>query len=176
MLRYVLCVLVIIVVQALSAGDAAPLPTAIHHIIGLCYPERVDDLKVAFKERADVTLVSVDYERAEATLAYDPKRVSADSLRGIGGNKGFEVVPRSTVPADQLIRIGIAVVGLDCKGCALGTYNAIARIEGVEQATVSYKEGNVSVLIDPARTNQGALEDALKKANVTLAGKSDPGK
>lgn len=171
MKRSIFGMLLLIAVQVLSAGDAPPLPTVVHRIVGLCYPERVDDLKAAFKERNDVTLVSVDYERAEATLAYDPKRVSADSLRGIGGNKGFEVMPRSTVPADQLTRIAIAVVGLDCKGCALGTYNAIARIEGVEQATVSYKDGKISVLIDPARTNQAALEDALKKANVTLAGK-----
>ena len=171
MTRSIIGMLLFITAQVLSAGDAAPLPTAVHRIVGLCYPERVEDLKFAFRERTDVTLVSVDYEHAEATLAYDPKRVSADSLRGIGGNKGFEVRPRSTVPADQLTRIAIAVVGLDCKGCAMGTYNAIARIEGVEQATVSYKDGKVSVLIDPARTNQAALEDALKKANVTLAGK-----
>lgn len=175
MTRSIIGVLLLIAVQVLSAGDAPPPPTAVHRIVGLCYPERVEDLKAAFKERTDVTLVSVDYECAEATLAYDPKRVSTDSLRGIGGNKGFEVRPRTTVPADQLKRLAIAVVGLDCKGCALGTYNAIARIEGVEQATVSYKDGKVSVLIDPARTNQGVLEEALKKANVTLAG-SEPGK
>lgn len=161
--------LLLITGQIVHAGDAPPLPTTTHRILGLCYPERVDDLKAAFKERADVTLVSVDYDRGEATFAYDPKRVSLESLANMAGSKVFEVKARSTVAFEKLTRIVIPVVGLDCKGCALGTYLAIARIDGVEQATVSYQEGKLSALIDPARTNQVALVEVLKKANVEVA-------
>jgi copper chaperone CopZ len=60
------------------------------------------------------------------------------------------------------------VLGLDCKGCCLGAYESIAKIEGVEQATASFKLGLVTALIDPAKTNRAALETALKQRNVTL--------
>jgi len=161
-------VLSLLIVVALAHAADEPLPTAIHRIVGLCYPERAEDLKAEFKERTDVKLVSVDYDKAEATFAYDPKRVSADSLSHLGGNREFQIRPRSTIPFDQLTRLDIAVVGLDCKGCALATYNAIGRLDGVFYATVDYRTGVVSTRIDPAKTNREALVEALKKANVTL--------
>lgn len=152
-----------------QAGDAK-LETITYRIIGLCYPERVGDLRAVLKDRP-VTIVGIDYARGEATFTHDPKELSAENLGHVVAAKGFWVMPRSTVPSDKLTPIVIPVTGMDCKGCALGTYNVIARIEGVEQATVSYKEGKISLMIDPTRTNQGALEEALKKGNVTLTGK-----
>ena len=161
-------IVALIVLAAIAQGADENWPTTVHRIVGLCYPERVEDLKAEFKERTDIKLVSVDYDKAEATFAYDPKRISAEHLSHQGGNKGFSVHPRSPTPFDQLTRLDIPVLGLDCKGCALGTYNAIGRIDGVYFATVDYKAGVVSTRIDPAKTNRAALEEALKKANVTL--------
>ena len=150
------------------AADEKGPQTVIHRITGLCYPERADELATVLKDQPKVKLVSVDYAHSEATFVYDPKQFSADSLNGMLGAKGFGVKPRLTIPADKLTRIEIAVVGLDCKGCCRGTYNAIYRLDGVEQATVSFKDGRVVALIDPAKTKQSVLEEALKKANVQL--------
>ncbi len=164
-----LFLLLLVPVALVHAGDEK-METITYRVLGLCYPERVDDLRAVLKDRP-VTIVGIDYARSEATITHDPKTLSAENLAHTVNAKGFWVIPRSTVPVDQLKRIEIPVTGLDCKGCALGTYNVISRIDGVEQATVSYKDGKVLVLIDPARTSQGALEEALKKGNVTLTGK-----
>jgi hypothetical protein len=62
---------------------------------------------------------------------------------------------------DKLERVAIPVVGHDCKGCGLGTYDVVCRIDGVEQATVSFKAGLVTALVQPEKTNRAALEAAL---------------
>lgn len=166
-MKHLLTALLLLAAVLAQAGDAKH--TVTYRVIGLCYPERVDDLRAALKERP-VTIERIDFERAELTLTHD-KSFSMDNVREAVGPRSFEIRPRSTVPPAQLMRIEILVTGLDCKGCAMGTYYAIGRIDGVEQAAVSYKDGKLSALIDPARTNQGALEEALKRANVTLTGK-----
>ena len=83
-------------------------------------------------------------------------------------NHTFHVKPRSTAQRAKLKTVVILVAGLDCKACALAAYEAVARVDGVEQATASFKEGLVTALIDPEKTNRAALAEALKKRNVTL--------
>lgn len=151
----------------LPAADD-PWPTVVMRVVGLCYPERVAELKAELAERGEVRVVGVDYERGEATFAYDPKRTKPDDLKHLGGQRGFQIRPRSEIPVDRLAKIDIPVAGLDCKGCALGTANIVNRIEGVYHATVDYRRGVVSLRIDPARTTREALIDVLRKGNVTV--------
>ena len=63
-------------------------------------------------------------------------------------------------------RIGVA--GLDCKGCAYGAYRTLAKIDGVERATVYFKQWIVTARVDPSKTNREALVAALKKAEVDV--------
>jgi len=65
-------------------------------------------------------------------------------------------------------RLVIPAGGLDCKGCCLAAYEAGAGIDGVMQATASFKEGLVTALIDPTKTNRAKLEDALRAKGVQL--------
>ncbi len=81
------------------------------------------------------------------------------------------VQPRRTVPRDKLTRVVIPIAGLDCKACGLAAYEAVAKIDGVEQAAASFREGRLTALIDPAKTNREQLEDALKKKQVPLGTK-----
>jgi cation transport ATPase len=69
---------------------------------------------------------------------------------------------------EKLKSIEISVAGLDCKACALAAYESIYRLEGVERATVSFREGRVVAVIDPAKTDRAALEAALKKKGVQV--------
>jgi copper chaperone CopZ len=165
-------ILLLLTAGGLMAGDANPPTTATFRILGLCYPERVEDLRAVMRTREDIVLVGVDYEHGAATFTFDGKRVSSESIGNTIGAKGFGIRPESKIPAERLLRVDIGVVGLDCRGCALGTYNAIGSIDGVERATVSYKEGRVTAFIDPSKTSRMVLEEALKKAGVTLTGQT----
>lgn len=177
-------------IAALLAGLAALLPQAApeghtHRITGLFSREREEDLKEAFKKVAGVVLLSVDFDRSEAVLSYDPSKLSnkkvekerekeilerLDNLLRSASTHTFGVKARCTTPADKLTRIEIGVAGLDCRGCGLAAYETVSKIDGVEQATASFKEGRVTALIDPAKTTRAALEEALTKRGVKVLG------
>lgn len=161
---------------------------ACYRITGLFQPDRVEDLRrqggtLTLREgnaTAVAKLDGVDYESAIVTFRYDadaapfrnrkPDQVIErlnQELRGPsrGAFQLFPVVATETV---KLREERIPVAGLDCKGCAYGAYRAIAMIDGVERAVVSFKEGHVIARIDPAKTNRAALVDALRKAQVDV--------
>ncbi|MFN0019525.1 MAG: heavy metal-associated domain-containing protein [Pirellulaceae bacterium] len=150
-----------------------------HRITGLFSPERERDLREAVKQLSDVKLLRIDFKNAEATFEYDadkllnrpkpeeiPQRFN-DLLRP-ASNHTFGIEPLSTTPKNKLTLVEIPVVGLDCKACCLAAYESVYKIEGVEQATASFKEGLVTALIDQEKTNRAALETALKSRGVTL--------
>lgn len=172
-----------------AAGPAPAAEARVKcRITGLFQPDRVDDLRrqggtlryVEGDASAEVRLVEVDYDRAEATFAYDPdarpiKGATPDQVRGRidpllrNASRGaFSALPPSTLPADRRREIRIGVAGLDCKGCAFGAYLALAKLDGVERATVDFKQGVVTARIDPSKTNREALVAALKKAEVDV--------
>lgn len=168
-----LCVLCASVVEQAAAEDFR------HRVTGLFAPDRVEDLQKLIAQLPDVKLVSVDFTTAEAVFNYDPAKLAPkakpeqvlerlDTLVRQASRSTFGVKPLSATPRDQLAQIEIGVLGLDCKGCALAAYEAVAKLDGVMQATASFKDSRVTALIDPKKTDRAALEAALKKKNIEL--------
>ena len=71
-------------------------------------------------------------------------------------------------PRDKLERVVIPTAVLDCKACCLAAYEAVAALDGVVQATASFKEGRVTALFDPTKTDRAKLEEALRKKGVKV--------
>ncbi len=124
----------------------------------------------------------MDFDDAEVTVEFAPaklfpgqkaERVTElvnDRLRQASGHT-FES-PRRTVPREKLQQVVIPAAGLDCKACCLAAYEIVAGVDGVEQATASFKEGRITALIDPARTNAArSLEEALINRGVKVGDK-----
>ncbi len=161
------------------ATVVAEPPTTKVRITGLFAPDREKDLRELFAKWPEFQVVRIDFEFAEAELRFDmenvfpktkPVEVIAklqDKVRN-ASNATFGVKPLSTVSRDKLMRIEIAVAGLDCKACCLGAYEVVANIDGVEQATASFKDGRITALIDPAKTDKSKLKAALKERGVGL--------
>ena len=169
-----------ILCAALLALAAVPEVEQVkHRITGLFSRDREDDLRETVKRMANVALVSVDFDAGEATFEYDAAKLFKDSkpkdylerfdnLLRSASSHTFGARPLCTTPKDKLARIEIGIAGNDCKGCNLAAYESISKIDGVEQATASFKDGKVTALIDPSKTNKSALEEALKKRQVVL--------
>lgn len=155
-----------------------------HRIVGLFQPDRQDDLREIVKTLPDVQLVNLDYDTTEATFSYDVTKLIAgynpkkppseeaitkrlDELLRAASQGTFTLMPLAAIPKDQMQVIALKVGLLDCKGCRYGAYLAIAKLDGVERATVT-PEGLLTVSIDPAKTDRAALEAALKKVRVEL--------
>lgn len=162
--------------------DKKPEPKAeqfTYRVYGLFIPDREKDLRETFKEIGDVKLVSVSFDAAEVTLEFVPSKVfpgakpeqvveRLDQKVRTESHSTFAVGPRLTGPRDKFERVVIPVAGLDCRACELAAYEGVARLEGVAQATASFKEGKVTALIDPSKTDRAKLEDALRKRGVQL--------
>ncbi len=165
------------------AADPEIQPDSVQHrITGLFSTDRENDLRTAVKKLPGITLLSIDFARGEATFAYDRAKVFGngkpeqiierfDNLLRSASSNTFGVKPLCATPKEKLTLVEIAVAGLDCKACALGAYEVISGIDGVAHATVSFKEGRLTALIDPDKTNRAALEDALKKHEVDVLAK-----
>ena len=159
--------------------------TGTYRLIGLSAAERETDLREVMKAVPDVALVSLDAAKAEVTLRFDAEKLfpptkakqppapdkiteRISSLIGQASKNTFTVTARSTVPADKLTKVEILIGVLDCKGCRYAAYITIAKLDGVERATVSATPSAVIAWIDATKTKREALEEALKKARVDL--------
>lgn len=190
-MRFLLSTLCCFAACAIASAEEV---TVQYRLTGLFQPDRVEDLRQQVARvqvgsptdmPAQIRLVDVNYETTVVTLGYDatskhfknvkPEQVREriqNSLRSIS-NGGFNIFPLSELKPEQRKEERIAVSGLDCKGCAYGAYRTVAVLNGVERATVNFKEGWLIASIDPARTNRDALIAALEKARFTVV-KSDP--
>ena len=156
-----------------------------HRVTGLFDPSRVAALREAARAMPEVELIAVDFENAEATFSYDPNVLSPqgraseiieqlDNRVRSATHHTFGVAPPSGTPRERLERVEIEALGLDCKGCCLGAYEAIYKLEGVEKATASFKDRLVIAWIDPAKTGREALKAALKARGVEFPEPSKP--
>jgi hypothetical protein len=168
------------------AGVRAEEQTSTYHLGGLFEPSRVDEFrKLLTDEAPELKVENLDFAKAEVTLRYElaslfsdgkvPKGFTAEKLREKidqtirGKSKGtFQVTWPSSVTPDQQTRVDIKIGMLDCRGCRFGVYQIVAKIDGVDRATVTSDTHVLTVWIDPAKTNREALEAALKKSQVTL--------
>jgi copper chaperone CopZ len=163
-----------------AAEEKSATPaTVTHRITGLFDRGREADLRATMEKLPGIDVVSIDFDHAEATFRYEAKAVFPgtkpedllkrfdEKLRQASVNT-FGVKPLCATPRDRLARIEIPVVGLDCRACSLAAYEAVAKLEGVAQATASFRDGKVCALIDPAQTDRAKLEAALKEKRVEL--------
>jgi cation transport ATPase len=162
-----------------TRANASPLGTR-HQVTGLFCEERAKDLERVFEKLPQMKLKRVDFDKAEIVVEYDcamvfpesktdEQRIQRfDSVLRQASNHTFGIKPLSTVPEAKLTLVEIPIVGLDCKACSLAAYEAVYRIQGVERATASFKEGRVTAMIDAEQTNRDELEKALKQRGVTI--------
>lgn len=156
-----------------------------YRVTGLFAPEREKVLRAAFEDLPDFKLIGVDFGEAELTVEFapaklfpgqKPERVTelvSDKVRQ-ATNSTLGVKPRRSVPRDKLAKVEIAVAGCDCPACCLAAYEAVAAVDGVYQATASFRAGKVVALIDPTATDRDKLEMALKKKGVGLPKSETP--
>jgi copper chaperone CopZ len=185
-MRTVFCSLSLLAALASAAADDTPpakvgpkVERITYRVVGLFSPAREKALRAGFAELPGFKLIAVDFDEAEVTLEFapaellpneKPERVAElvnDRLRTATGHT-LGVKPRRGVPRDKLQQVVIPAAGCDCPACCLAAYEAVAALDGVYQATASFKDGRVTALIDPTRIDRAELEDALRKKGVDL--------
>lgn len=164
-------------------ASAALADESYHRILGLSAPEREPDLRATLKAIPEVELVHIDHEKTVVTLRYDPsalflnenpkkplkredidKRLDAKLRSASRGS--FSLRPLCSIPQEELERLSIRILIPDCKGCRLGTYNSIARLDGVEWVRFGDDFSELIAWIDPKRTNRATLIEKMKKDRI----------
>jgi hypothetical protein len=164
---------------------AEPQTTTVR-IIGISEPARVEDFQKAVKAVPELELVSVDEEKASAVLRFElttvitkpkprpedttPQKVleQLDNMIGKASIRTFSLTTPTGTSEAALAKVDFNVGVLDCKGCRYGAYIAIAKLDGVERASVKAGTRILTAWIDPSKTTKETLEAALKKARVEL--------
>ncbi|HEV7282994.1 MAG TPA: heavy metal-associated domain-containing protein [Pirellulaceae bacterium] len=147
--------------------------------LGLFSPDREQALREAVASLEEASLKDVDYETAHATFEIRPdkpwKDVHAEKLPERidqalkqASRSIFGAAAASETPSERLEEIEIAAGGCVCRACELAAYEAVAKVEGVERATVSFGESRIAVRFDREKTNRAALEEALQQRGVKL--------
>ena len=67
------------------------------------------------------------------------------------------------------------VTGMTCGGCEVGVKRAVAKLDGVEDVTASYKQGSAVVTYDPARLKPASIVAAIEKLGYEGKLKTDDG-
>lgn len=181
-MRVACCVFWVAAGTVAAQNPVLPPGPYTYRVVGLFSKEREADLRAAFEQLPEFKLTKVAFDDAEVTVEFAPaklfpgqkaERVTElvnDRLRQASSHT-FGVKPRRTVPREKLQQVVIPAAGLDCKACCLAAYEIVAAVDGVEQATASFKDGRITALIDPARTTRAKLEEALTKRGVKVGDK-----
>ena len=149
-------------------------------VVGLFMSDRIEDFREQMKQFPETSLLAIDFDTATATFQYaadsdlfrnaKPEQIVEridNRIRQLSTGL-FSVKPLESIPREKLKHITIPIKGLDCKACSLAVHDILARVEGVEHATASFRDSLATAWVDPARTDRAKLEAALKERGVTV--------
>jgi copper chaperone CopZ len=168
-------------VQPSVVGDSDEEHPLKLSVVGLFIPERADDFRKLMQECPEAQLIDFDVETASATIVCarqndaPPEQMiqSLDNRVRHLSDHTFGLKSLSTIPREELERIEIPIIGLDCKACSFAVYQILAALDGVEQATANFHDGLAVAWIDTAKTDLEAIRTALTARGVQLSPK-DP--
>ena len=159
-----------------------------YQITSFFIPERADAIRKSFESlHEDLHVVKLDFPTASVTLRFDPAVVMPRAGNNPktqfvvlnqmmrGHTQGLIALSElsSVVPKEHLAEITIPVAGLDCIGCSYAAYEAVRRVDGVQYAIASFKDGRVFCRYDDVKTNPRQLKEALMKKRIPLNYKLD---
>jgi len=153
---------------------------ATFRLLGLFQPDRSEDFREIISSKIpDLVVIKIDYDQGIVELKFDPDSLlnkakpaqyleRLENLLRQASNGTFSLLPLSKTNPAKLEKIEIRIAGLDCKACGFAAYEAVAKLDGVERATVSFKEGRLLAWVDPMKINRAMLVDALQKKRVDV--------
>lgn len=151
-------------------------------VTGLFVRDRVDAFLDLLKKVPEVRLQNLDFDKSEARFAYDPE---CDLFRNAQPAQVIErchnriqqlsrstlgVRAVSSLPREQWQRLELQIAGLDCMACSYAAYDVILRIEGVEQAMASFRDGKATAWYNPSVTDRDRIIAAMKQRQVVVLG------
>jgi len=174
--------------QAAIATDAVPHTETRFPITGMTCASCVRRVEKALTKVTGVSEATVNLATERTTVSYDPTRVTLDDLSsavvkagyGVGELPGLDstsgAAPVAQV-ADDAGELSFAVEGMTCASCVRRVEKALAKVPGVEEASVNLATEQARVNFDPAVTGIEQLRAAVEGAGYlsgALASRATP--
>ena len=109
----------------------------------------------AVRELEGVSDADVNFATDEATIEYDPDRITLGAI--------YEAIEASGYDPDST-RTTVGIAGMTCATCAGNNEAAIAAVPGVIDAEVSAATDEAVVQFNPQDTSLSAIYDAIERA------------
>ena len=122
-----------------------------------------------------VAEASVNLATEKARVRYDPTAVAPPQLAGAIAAAGYTARPLAAAPAPAALtesgttRHELAITGMTCASCVARVERKLARVPGVDEASVNLATERASVTYDPAVTTPAALITAVESAGYGAA-------
>jgi len=153
-------------------------------ITGMTCASCVRRVEKSLTKVAGVQEASVNLATEKAKVVYDPSMVTLDQLAGAVTKAGYGVseLPSEqpaatttvigTVPTDGELMFGVE--GMTCASCVRRVEKALAKVDGVQEASVNLATEQARVLFDPARVERAQLEQAISRAGYGVRDVEEP--
>ncbi len=66
-------------------------------------------------------------------------------------------------------QLQLKVSGMDCANCELRLETALSHVEGVVRSKADYKEGSVSLVIDPAKVTEDSIRTSIRTTGFEVS-------
>ncbi len=89
-------------------------------------------------------------------------------LLGVVACHNLTQKPEQTDAPVELVELTLHVTGMTCGGCENAVIGALEEIDGIDTATASYVDEQVSVMYDPQKTSAEAITEIIKNTGYTV--------
>ncbi len=150
-------------------------------VTGMTCASCVRRIEKALSRVEGVREASVNLATEKARVAYDPGTATPDQLQKAVEKAGYGVrempteapepaVTSASIPAAEAApgEMTLPVEGMTCASCVRRIEKALAKVDGVETASVNLATERARVVFDPARAGLEQFRTAVEKAGYRL--------
>lgn len=124
----------------------------------------IDTFEDVLNAEPGIVGASLDMERDEVAVTYDPATRTADEIAQLAQQLGPALSERWQTCTMRLGRLG----GRACETCALALENRVQRLPGVRQASASYMGGVLSITYDGTQLSRHDLAEYVQRLGAPL--------
>lgn len=122
-------------------------------------------IEKSIQQLAGVAEVSVSVATERLTVSYNPQQVNEFDIQNRVRALGY-TIQTEEAPTDQTLHL--IVGGMDCSGCANKIVMALERLSGVEEASLTFGSGQLSVAYNPQKIDPQAIQNCILGLGYTL--------
>src|SRR5690349_9007887 len=142
-----------------KTAPTGPEAEALLPIGGMTCASCVRRVERALAKVEGVHQATVNLATERATVTYDPARVDLGQLRTAVEHAGY------TVPTEEAL---LPIEGMTCASCVRRVEKSLAKLPGVESATVNLATEQATVRFNPAMVGRNEFRQAVERAGYGI--------